>query len=215
MRWFFFPRIGLSVCVLSAALLLLPGASSAQRLPRQESLSLSAAIEEARRSPFHAHDGVSLLQTPMLRRAPIPAALFSWGGSAHPAAQETGGDPQAAAARGRNHPLFFFTVLGIAAGDLLAFSIMNRNNLDNLGYLGLSIPPAAGGVMLAGVPPGPAIGASSLGFASGLAAGLLTIVALDGPLDSAAIFPAVLVYYSVRVGVTMAAVRWWERKEGR
>ena len=58
MRWFFLTRVGLATWVLSAALLL-PEQASAQRLPQREGLALSAAIEEARRSPFHAHDGVN------------------------------------------------------------------------------------------------------------------------------------------------------------
>ena len=81
--------------------------ASAQRLPQQESLSLSAAIEEARRSPFHAHDGVNRSADAQFAARTDPAALFSWGGSAHPAAQETGGDPQAAAGRGRNDTLWY------------------------------------------------------------------------------------------------------------
>ena len=86
MRWFFFTRVGLSVCVLSAALLLLPEASSAQRLPRQESLSLSAAIEEAKRSPFHVRDGVSGSVAPGTE----PTAHFWSGANFMVAGQETG-----------------------------------------------------------------------------------------------------------------------------
>ena len=86
MRWFPFPRIGLSVCVLSAALLLLPEASSAQPLPRQESLSLSAAIEEAKRSPFHVRDGVSGSVAPGTE----PTAHFWSGANFMVAGQETG-----------------------------------------------------------------------------------------------------------------------------
>ena len=55
MSWPSLFRVGLPASVLSVALLgSLPDGSSAQRPPVREGRSLSAAIEEAKRSPFHA-----------------------------------------------------------------------------------------------------------------------------------------------------------------
>ena len=55
MNWPSLFRVGLPASVLSVALLgSLPGGSCAQHPPVRESLSLSAAIAEAKRSPFHA-----------------------------------------------------------------------------------------------------------------------------------------------------------------
>ena len=85
MRWFFFTRVGLAAWVLSAALLL-PERASAQRLPQQESLSLSAAIEEAKRGPFHVRDGVSGSVAPGTE----PTAHFWSGANFLVAGQETG-----------------------------------------------------------------------------------------------------------------------------
>lgn len=55
-RCFFPPRIGVPACLLSAAFLPLPEEASGQRVSQRESLLLSAAIEEAKRSPFHGTD---------------------------------------------------------------------------------------------------------------------------------------------------------------
>ena len=178
MRWCIFSRIGLSACALSAVLLLLPEQASAQRVSQPESLALSAAIEEAKRSPFHAHDRVN--RSAHVRVAPgtDPGALVFWSGSAHSAAREAGEDSQAAADRGRNNRLFWWTALGIAAGDIIAISLL-KNSAFGPGVVFLpSLPVATVGVSLAGVDPAWAIVSSSLGLATGLAAGYLTFWAL-------------------------------------
>lgn len=64
MRWPLFPRIGVLACVFSAAFLLPAQQASAQRASQQDNQSLSAAIAEAKRSPFHVRDDVSGSVTP-------------------------------------------------------------------------------------------------------------------------------------------------------
>lgn len=215
MRWCICSRIGLSACALSAALQLLPEQASAQRGPQRERQSLSAAIEEAKRSPFHPHDRVN--RSAHLRVVPgaDPGALAFWSGSAHSAVREAGEDSQAAPERGRNNRLFWGTALGIAAGDIIAISLLKDADVDPGVVFLPSLPVATLGMSLAGVDPAWALVSSSLGLATGLAAGYLTVWALEEPLYYAVVIPAALVFYGVRVGVTMAAVRWRERKEGR
>ena len=169
MRWFLFPRIALPACVLSAAFPLLPGEASAQRLWQRESLSLSAAIEEARRSPFHAHDRVRRSADDAATPGTDPAALFFWHGSAHPAAHEVGERPQAGADRRGDDDLPMYVALGVA-GDFLAVLVLNEPPI-NLAATVLSLTPATAVAILAGAQPGWALAASSLGLASGLGAG--------------------------------------------
>lgn len=204
MRWFVIPRIGRLACALSTALLLLPEQASAQRVSRREDQSLSAAIEEAKRSPFHAHNRVSRSAHDRFAPGTDPGALVSWSGSAHSTAQEVGMDPQETSERGRNNRLFWRTALGIAAGDIIAYALLKDSGVAPAVFFLPSIPLATLGVSLAGTDPAWALVASSLGLATGLAAGHLTLWALEEPLYIAALVPAALVFYGVRVGVTMA-----------
>lgn len=100
-------------------------------------------------------------------------------------------------------------------GDIIAFSLMEDSDVSPGIVFLASLPVAAEGVSLTGVDPAWALVSSSLGLATGLAAGYLTGWALEGPLYLAAVYPAALVFYGVRVGVTMATVRWRERKKDR
>ena len=198
---------------LLAALLALPGGASAQRLWQRESLSLSAAIEEARRSPFHAHDRVRRSADDAATPGTDPAALFFWHGSAHPAAHEVGERPQAGADRRGDNDLPMYVALGVA-GDFLAGLVLNEPPI-NLASMVLSLTPATAVAILAGAHPWWAFAASSLGLASGVGAGHLVVWALARPLYIAAAIPAVFAYYGVRGGVTLAILRWRERREGR
>ena len=87
MNWPSLFRVGLPASVLSVALLgSPPGGSCAQHPPVRESVSLSAAIAEAKRSPFHVRDVASGSVTPDTG----PAAHFRSGASLHVGGQETG-----------------------------------------------------------------------------------------------------------------------------
>lgn len=198
-------RLGLPAYVLSAVFVVPPGGASAQRPPGTGSPSLSAAIEEAKRSPFHVVNGVRHMAADGAATGTGPAPPFSWSGGLHVAAREVGKDTQAAGGRGSNRALFLGTVLGIAAGDLVGYLIFN----DSLGLIGLSsIPATALALGLAGANPVAAVAASSLGLATGVGAGFLVGKALEEPLYLAAVIPAALAYYGVRLGVTYATGKW-------
>ena len=190
-----------SGCVVLAGLLLSPVRASCQRDSQQKNLSLSAAIEQVRRSPFHARDRVNRSLDGARDQGIDPASLFFRHGGGHPVTpQEAGEDTQTATDRESNRSLFLWTTLGIAAGDFIAISILNE--VGSLWILAASVPVTTLGLTRAGVDPGLAFAASSLGLAAGMGAGLLTLVALEEPLYMAAFIPGVLAYYGVRLAVT-------------
>ena len=94
-------------------------------------------------------------------------------------------------------PLFFWTTLGVAVGDLLASVHDSRSVWD----LAASVPVTTLGLALAGVSPGWAFVASPLGLAAGIGAGIATLEMLDA-YYLAELFAGVLVYYGVRLAVT-------------
>lgn len=190
----------MSGCVMLAGLPPSPVGASAQRDSQRKSPSLSAAIEEVRRSPFHGRDRVRRSLDGAREHGTDPAVPFLRHVGAHPvAARETGEDTRTAA-----QPLFFWTMLGVAAGDLLVFLFPAEITVWNIVYLtlGVSVPVTTLSLALAGVSPGWAVAASSLGFAAGLGAGVATLKVLEDPLYYAALVPGALAYYGVRLAVT-------------
>lgn len=188
--------------VVLGGLFLLPLAqASGQTLQRQEGLALSAAIEEAKRSPFHAHVGVNQSADAQVAPGIDPVALLL-SGSVRPPLQETGGDSQEVTDRARNRALFWDMLLGMAAGDVLGMALFKETEHPWVGIGLLSIPTTTWALRSAGVSPGRAFVASALGYATGLGAGALTFAALHGPLYVLVVFPVALVYYGVRLSVT-------------
>ena len=189
--WSSLPGITLPACALSAALLLPPGEASAQRPPEQKNQSLSAAIAEAKRSPFWAVSHTVPLQA---AGNPVPV------GSARLSRQE---NSQAGQPNDGPRHLGFVTILGIAAGDFIGFSVC-----DNIWCVGLvSSPVTVATTLIAGAPPGPALLGSLLGTGLGMGTGYLVGRALVEPLYMAAVIPAAITYYAVRLGVTLTTIR--------
>ena len=93
-------RTGPALCALSAGILALTDESSAQVVPQRNSRTLSAAMAEAGRSPFHARDPV-VNRFMNARPAPKgdPAALFGEGTQTRGRFNETVEDPRAASDR--------------------------------------------------------------------------------------------------------------------
>ena len=178
MRCLFLTRIGLPVCVLLAALLLLPGASSAQRWSQRESLPLSAAIEEAKRSPFHVRDGVSGSVAPGTE----PTAHFLWSGAnSLVAGQETGeGMPVDGPPTGK---VFLATAIAAPVANAVGFALVWRgfwadadgeSVWDDIAFLG------GGAIALLGPPiaarlVGGHFGRALLGSGLGTALGIMTL----------------------------------------
>ena len=191
LNWSSLPGIALPACALSAALLLPPGEACAQRPPVQESLSLSAAIEEAKRSPFW-----TVSHTVPLQAADNPVGV----GSAPRSRQE---NSQAGRPNDELRYPGFATILGVAAGDFIGFSACG-----NIWCVGLvSSPVTVATTLIAGAPPGSALLGSLLGTGLGMGTGYLVLKALEGPLYMASLLPAALTYYAVRLGVTLAIVK--------
>lgn len=96
----------MSGCVVLAGLLQSPAEASAQRESQRKNLSLSAAIEEVRRGPFH--DCGRTISLNGAREPGIdPANPFFRHGGAHPVAgQDAEENTQTAGDRGKNKFLF-------------------------------------------------------------------------------------------------------------
>lgn len=190
LNWSSLPGIVLPTCGLSAALLL-PGKASAQRQSEQEIQSLSAAIAEAKRSPFWTVGHTVPLQA---TDNPVPV------GSVRLSSQE---NSQAGQPDDESRHLAFATILGIAAGDVIGLSLC-----DDILCVGLvSSPMTAATTMITGAPPGSALLGSLLGTGLGMGTGYLVLRVLEGPLHYAALVPAVITYYAVRLGVTLTTVK--------
>jgi len=105
-------------------------------------------------------------------------------------------------------------VLGIAAGDLISLGLVGDPGTEEVAlfsFLVLSPSLTALATSWAGVTPGASVVSSFLGHGLGIGTGLLTAYALAEPLYMAAVIPAAIVYYGVRLGVTLALARRFER----
>ena len=184
------PRIGPALCALSAGILALTDESSAQVVPQRNSRTLSAAMAEAGRSPFHARDPVNRSMNARLAPQRDPAALFGEGTRTRGRFDETVEDPRAASDRAAGTAsLVLFTALGTVAGELLASRVLSDDH-DGLEYLirasTLSVPVAAlAATVGAGAHPGWALLGSSLGFPTGVGALYLVGHALDDAIHDA------------------------------
>lgn len=205
---FHLPGIGPALGVLSAGILALTDESSAQVMPQRNSLTLSAAIAEAGRSPFHARDPVN--RSMDARPAPEgdPAAPLGEGTRTPGRFRETGEDPRAASDRSAGTvSLVLSTALGVVAGDLLASRVFQYDvELIRFGTLSVSLAALAA-TGPGGAHPGWALLGSALGFATGFGAGLLVGHALDDALGLSVLLPAFATYYGVRVAVTVATIK--------
>lgn len=206
---FHLPRIGLPLCVLSAGILALTDESSAQVMPQRNGWTLSAAMAEAGRGPFHARDPVS---RSMMNARPAPegdpAAPFGEETRTRGRFNDTVEDPQAASDRAvGTASLVLFTALGAVAGDLLSSRVFSYED-EPIGFSILSVSLAAlAATGPGGAHPGWALLGSSLGFPIGIGAADLVGHALDDALGMAALLPAVATYYVVRVAVAVATVK--------
>lgn len=202
------PRIGPALCALSAGTLALADESSAQVTPQRNIGTLSAAMAEAGRSPFHARDPVN--RSMDARPAPEgdPAALLGEATQTPGRFNETVEDPRAASDRAAGTlSLVLGTALGAVAGDFLASRVVSYDDDGLIRFGTLSVPVAALAATVAGAHPGWALLGSSLGFATGFGAGYLVGHALDDALGLGALLPAFATYYGVRVAVTVATVK--------
>lgn len=176
---------------LSAALLLPPGEACAERPPVQESQSLNAAIEEAKRSPFWT----------VGHAVPLHAAENPVPGGSSPLSRLE--NSQARKPNDGPRHLGLATILGIAAGDFIGFSVC-----DNPVCVGLvSSPVTAATTLVARAPPGPALLGSFLGTGLGMVTGYLVGEALEERFDVAVLFPVAITYYAVRLAVTLTTVK--------
>ena len=210
---FHLSRIGPALCALSAGILALTDESSAQVMPQGNTRTLSAAMAEAGRSPFHARD--PLTRSMSARRAPggDPAALFAEGTRTRGRFNETVEDPRAASDRAAGTAsLVLGTVMGTVAGDLLAsivFPLDDDRFFRSLIRFGtLSVPLAAlAATGAGGAHPGWALLGSSLGYATGIGAGALVLYGLGDALGLGSLLFAFPTYYVVRVAVAVATVK--------
>ena len=206
---FHLPRIGPVLCALSAGILALTDESSAQVVPQRNSRTLSAAMAEAGRSPFHARDPVnrSMNVRPAPQRDPAALLLFGERTQTRGRFNETVEDPQAASDRAAGTAsLIWSTALGTVAGDILASRVFPLDDADDLILFGtLSAPLAAMAATVAGgAHPGWALLGSSLGYAIGIGAGIAVGDALGDALYIAAVLPAYAAYFVVRVAAAVA-----------
>ena len=206
---FHLSRIGPALCALSAGILALTDESSAQVMPQRSSWTLSAAMAEAGRGPFHARDPVNRSMM-SARPAPEgdPSALLGEGTRTRGRFNETVEDPRAASDRtAGTASLVVATALGTVAGDLLASRVFSLDD-DGLIRLGtLSVPLAALAATAGGAHPVWALLGSSLGYSTGIGAGYLVGHALDDALGLAALMPMFATYYLVRMAVAVATVK--------
>ena len=203
------------LAVVSAALAAFPTGGHAQSglEDRRRSLAaLGAAIDEVKRSPFH--------RVGRAGRAVDPQAVVSaaWPRQADGAAPATGSVPsspqeaaQADTSDAGPRRTTLASILGIAAGDLIGLGLAAKIDVGPL-YFFLSPPLTALATSLAGVSPGVSIASSLLGVGLGLGAGWLTLITNDDSLGWDALIPGIIVYYGVRVGVTVGSISLFERK---
>ena len=203
--------------VASAVLVASPIEGNAQsRLEdhRQSLAALGAAIDEVKRSPFHrvgqVGPGVNLRTvggTAWPIQANGTALAIGSGPSSHQEAAQAESERDVPRAAG------FAMVLGAAAGDIASYALASKHGgVGFFSLLTLSPSLTTLATSWAGVSPGTAFVSSFLGTACGVGAGLGTLFALAEPLYLLAIVPATIVYYGVRFGVTMTAMKRLERK---
>ena len=196
----------MSGCVVLAGLLVSPAEASAQRDSQRKKLSLSAAIEEVRRGPFHAPDRANRSLDGTREQGVDPVNPFFRHGGARPVAgQEAEEDTQAAGDRGKRKFLFPLMTLGVGVGDFLAISLLH--DTDSPLILVGSVPLTMLGLTLAGVSGRRAFAAANLGLAAGMGAGIATALALEDALYMAALIPGALAYAGVRLTVTWLIAR--------
>ncbi len=202
--------------VASAALAASPIEGHAQSgLADQRQLleALGAAIAEVKRSPFHRGGQTG----PGVNPRTVVSAAWPLQADGTALAIESGASsPQEAAHADLDDGPRYATlaaVLGVAAGDLASFALASAS--DGRGLISiftLSPSVTALATSLAGVSPGASFASSFLGTGLGIGTGLLTLKALEEPLYLAAIYPAAIVYYGVRLGVGLATIKHFERK---
>lgn len=177
--------------------------------------AVGAAIDEVKRSPFHRAGQAGSGFDPWTVGGtawPFQANGAAYAiGSAPPSHQEAArADSSDAGSRLAGLAM----VLGAAAGDLASLALGAKyDGLFWVSLLTLSPSLTAAATSLAGVSPGASFASSFLGQGLGVGTGVLTFKALQEPLDIAAIIPAMIVYYGVRFGVNIAAIRRLARRD--
>ena len=168
--------------------------------PARERLSLSAAIEEARRSPFYAWaDGNGL------REAPVSQRWIDGATASHPFPPEPQGGTL-------NPPTVAFTILGAGISHVAAMYLFFRCGFGPgsaagcvLGPL-VPLPVVAAPLWLAGIEPDRALGVSAIGLLGGAAGFILGGLASD----AIGIHPCALALTAssmVHSGIVLAMVR--------
>ena len=203
------------LAVASAALAAFPAGGRAQSglEDRRRSLAaLGAALDEVKRSPFHrvgrtgaGGDPRTVAGAAWPRRADGATPATGWVPSSPPEAA------QADSSNAGPRHATIASILGIAAGDLVGFGLAAKTDVGPL-YFFLSPLLTALATSLAGVSPGVSIASSLLGVGLGLGAGWLTVAATEESLGWDALIPGIIVYYGVRVGVTVGTISLFERK---
>lgn len=179
-----------------------PGDCAAQtRSGNQERLSLSAAIEEARRSPFHA---VAVTGSPQLsaRRSGVDGATAP--GPLWPGPQEESDDA----------PIVALTFVAAGASHLAAtFMFWNCAFNDRASGAGCMLAPMVPLIavplpaLLAGAGSGRALGSSLVGLALGGVAYVAAMVVTEGLLSNVSLLAATAASSLVHAGVVSAMVR--------
>ncbi|MDE2875445.1 MAG: hypothetical protein OXU69_04805 [Gemmatimonadota bacterium] len=208
------------LAVASAALAAFPAEGHAQsglENRRWSLAALGAAIGEVKRSPFHTagqagrgFDPQAVLSVARPRQADGATLATAWLPSSPREAAQA--DTSDAAPRRTT----LASILGIAAGDLIGLGLASRTEAEALAwtsYLALSPSLTALATSLAGVSPGVSFASAFLGTGLGLGTGWLTVAAMDDSLSYGVGFiPGVIVYYGVRIGATLGAIRLLDRK---
>lgn len=203
--------------VASAALAASPldgNAQSRREDQRQSLAALGAAIAEVKRSPFHrvgqAGPGVmprTVVRTTWPTQANGTALAIESDPSSHQEAAQANSADDVPRVAG------LAMVLGAAVGDIASYALASKyGGVGFFSLLTLSPSLTTLATSWAGVSPETAFVSSFLGTACGIGAGLGTLYALAGPLYLYAIVPATIVYYGVRFGVNMTAMKRLERK---
>ena len=204
MRWPLFPRIGVLACVLSAAFLLPADQASAQRGPQREGQSLSAAIAEAKRSPFHARDDVSGSVTPDTG----PAAHFRSGVSLLVAGQETGDAMPSDGPSARR--VFLATAIAAPVANVVGLALISWGFLaDADGESGWDDTAGLGGVAIALLGPpiaarlvGGGFGRAVLGSVVGTGLGIVTLSQVGEDRNDTTWLLSLSLYSLIHAGAT-------------
>lgn len=209
-----------AVALLAVALAAFPAEGHAQsglENRRRSLAALGAAIGEVKRSPFHrvgqagrVVDPQAVLSAAWPRQADGVTLAIGW----VPSASQEAAQADTSDAVPRRTTLA--SILGIAAGDLIGLGLASRTEAEAwawTSYLVLSPSLTALATSLAGVSPGVSFASAFLGTGLGLGTGWLTVAAMDDSLSYGVGFiPGVIVYYGVRIGATLGAIRLLDRK---